>query len=294
MSRYFTRLAQRTGLTAAAGRVSAAAHRTEAVADIIEHDQYVDATPPPVSPSAPVVSPASRVSAPQSVARETAGPMLRSSAADMSVGEMVEARQSPDTVARSNGERTTTRPTVTDKPQLQRVDRPHRDAPGEISVRRETPSNTPFSAEGDETYPPARSIADRPSATASAADVLSNASLDARALERERMSVPSRARQSASEPSERPANVADVPQLFSENLLSPPPRQDRDARSSAPLSTKTPSASPSVEKNVEVRIGAVRLEIHAPPVSMPSAHAPPSSSATEPRRFSPSRYHLRG
>jgi hypothetical protein len=90
---------------------------------------------------------------------------------------------------------------------------------------------------------------------------------------------------SASSITARQAVSADPQALRHETM-----RQSAETPWSPPTAAPRAQAEPAT-REVAVRIGAVRLEIHAPP---PAAVAPAPAATPEPSRFTPRRYYLRG
>jgi hypothetical protein len=297
MSRYFARLAQRTGLAASAHAASAA---KPAVPDIIEQNVHVDAAPVPASASANVGTRVSRDTPSETSAGQEPARALRGAPVEPSVSSSdairVPAPQrvphttdraaaTPTRMARSTERKLAARAAESRSPNLPSAAAQPRQAP---ASDRGHAADTSASMDGPDVARPSIDPAPiqppEPMALKSAATHDRGHVTDVGAP---RGLAPTFARARIDAP--RPSAFVRT------NAIDPPAAsRGRGHDSSTPTAVETfPPPPTATTSNVEVRIGAVRLEIH-PPAPAASVDAPPSTPAHESRRFTPGRYYLRG
>jgi hypothetical protein len=306
MSRYFSRLAQRTGL-AVAPRATPAARA--ATPDIVEQDVHVDAAPAATATriGAPALRETAAASVEESVhahARPTTlvtpvkSPMSNSHAGNTTVGTSSLSRHS---------ERSTDRAiTATSRTKIPEQHEPSADS-AEANVSgplSDATSPAPRDVIDSSSRSPTVSSADAPKEARASFGRIDSAGTSPRAV---RNSVKSSASDGGvdarkidaphvPDPIFVPASMGiRAPSLFERSIAadeSVPSPDPRNAKGSVQTATKISAFAPAAN-NVEVRIGAVRLEIHPPPPAA-TADTSPSMPGPEPRRFAPRRYYLRG
>jgi len=274
MSRYFARLAQRSGLLAPTAP-PAPAHP---LADIVEQDTQVDAAPASHPPGAPG-APAARA-APPLAASSNVSPTQAPSVAP--------ERVAPD--SRAASARKDNR--ISNVPSIE--------APIPLAVVREqTPSAMTLPASPTPSPPsaPQPVASARPLAVAPATRAPLSPIDPLEALAETFAESPS------STVARREPALETLQLLWSRARIrplvdGPMPRlpemleiADAPVPVSAPATTRLQAESSA--RHVEVRIGAVRLEIHAPPPAR-VAPAPAPTVLNEPPRFVPRRHYLRG
>jgi len=279
MSRYFSRLAQRSGFATVAP--------VRAAADIVEHDTQVDA--PAIPSAAPASSAPSTPSfAPTGFVATTpfASPVSQSaSASARNVSVPMRQRVAPlSTESRTSmpGESAIEHPPVT--PAFAARTQSNGATSTAATPAVVTPSTTPVvTSSTSHTLPPApagtqaaRALGSRSeSSTVSVSTARAESSVILANGPTTLSSQQSVTRFMSTEPAPR--------------AVARPPTETAPSAPRAGVSTPAPVSPPGVE----VRIGAVRLEIHAPTVA-PAALPAPRATSPEPPRFTPRRYYLRG
>jgi hypothetical protein len=306
MSRYFSRLAQRSGLMPPANVRTSAANSN----DIVEHESQIDAVGPtsvsPVSASqtapATISSTRSLERAPLQVSPQTAV----SGTSAPRVGSVTPTSMNESTIVESAASTTSAASPTTSRTSspMQRTK----------AVRRETramEASVPelFRESSVSNHAAPSSESDTSLTAFSARTVPGTRAVTTSFVEAESGRTPLRPIDASPSSAIAPASFETIvsaplvravaPELSQE----PRPATTNDAPMSVSAhsfvsSPSVPLPAPMVQNNspsndINVRIGAVRLEIHSPSPSAPVA-APPPAPATHAPRFTPRRHYLRG